>query len=61
VIVMPAALLSILAQASASPTLVNAGGGHGGGRPWIAVAAFAVLVIGLIVRLVAGRRLRRSP
>ena len=56
---MPAVLLTILAQASASPTVVSAGG-HGGGRPWIAAAASAVLVVGLIGRLVAGRRLRHD-
>lgn len=56
---MPAVLLTILARASASPTVVSAGG-HGGGRPWIAAAASAVLVVGLIVRLVAGRRLRHD-
>jgi len=53
-------LLILLADASASPTLVSAGGGHWGVREWIAVAAVAALAVGLALRFAAGRRLRRG-
>jgi hypothetical protein len=62
VVAMAHALLWILADVSASPALGGAAGGnHWGTRQWIVVAAFAVLAAGLLLRVAAGRRLRRDP
>lgn len=58
---MSVALIRLLADVSAHPSLAPSAGDHGGPRQWIAAAAIAALVIGLAFRFIAGRRLRRRP